>query len=317
MMKQAVLSTKVGAALDRRHFLKTVTAAAGACLLPISAQPRGAELAQRLHLGAQTNAWGVPIKDYNHLLEIAETLVRLGYGGFETNFASVRAQVGRAADCRRDFESRHIQFVAPHTGGLFYQKERVEKEIDQVQRMAGSCAQMGASHVIVSGEKLPHPDGKLDLDAVHIKADTLNRLGAAVKKDGVRLCYHNHETEFQDDPSEMSYLLRETDPNYVWLNLDVCHCYTWSDPVEFTAANFRRIAIFHLRDTTRKTAGDGDATKPGEGKIDLKGIVAPLLGSDWDGWLEVEDAPNYPKPDANPELVMQTWREYLRRLTGV
>jgi sugar phosphate isomerase/epimerase len=58
-------------------------------------------------------------------------------------------------------------------------------------------------------------------------------------------------------------------------------------------------------------------TDPGEGKIDLKGIIAPLLKNDWEGWLEIEEEPNYPKPLANPELVMQTWRQHLKELTGV
>jgi sugar phosphate isomerase/epimerase len=302
---------------DRRQFLKTATAAASACLLPDSAPVRGAEPAQRLHMGAQTNAWGVPIKDYGQLLDIAQTLARLGYGGFETNFASVSSQVARAADCRRDFESRHVQFVAPHTGGLFYDKEKGADELAKLESMAGSCAQMGASYLIVSGKQLPHPEGKLDLDAVHVKTEALNRLGAAVKKEGLRLCYHNHEAEFRDNPPEMSYLLSETDAAGVWLCLDVGHAYGLIDPAEFTVAHFQRIKIFHLRDETRSPSGKVIYSEPGEGGINLKGIVAPLLNSNWEGWLEIEDEQYYPKPMPNPEMAMQKWRQFLRGLTGV
>jgi hypothetical protein len=39
--------------------------------------------------------------------------------------------------------------------------------------------------------------------------------------------------------------------------------------------------------------------------------------NDWEGWLEIEEEPNYPKPLANLELVMQMWRQYLKVLTGV
>lgn len=268
-------------------------------------------------MGAQTNAWGVPIKDYSQLLDIAQTLSRLGYRGFETNFASVSSQVARAADCRRDFESRHIQFIAPHTGGVFYDPDKTAAELANLERMAGSCAQMGASYLIVSGKEVPHPDGKLVRDAVHIKAEALSRIGEAVKKEGVRLCYHNHEAEFRDDPSEMSYLLSETDPGNVWLCLDVGHCYGLIDPAEFTAANFRRIAIFHLRDETRSASGKVVYSEPGEGGINLKGIIAPLLKSNWEGWLEIEEEQYYPKPMPNPELAMKKWRQYLRKLTGV
>lgn len=301
----------------RRKFLKTLPAAVGVCLLPDSSRARGTKLAQRLHIGAQTNAWGVPIKPYNRLLEIAETLARLGYQGLETNFASVASQVGRAADCRRDFESRHIQFVAPHTGGFFYDKGKQAKELAEIERMAGFCAPMGASYLIVSGEELPRPDGKLDLSAVRVKAEALEQLGLAVKKTGLQLCYHNHQSEFQDNPSEMSFLLRETDPGNVALCLDVGHCFGLIDPAEFSATHFKRIAIYHLRDVTHALGGKVVYTDPGEGRIDLKRIIAPLLENNWEGWLEVEEEPNYPKPLANPESVMQTWRQYLRELTGV
>jgi inosose dehydratase len=176
---------------------------------------------------------------------------------------------------------------------------------------------MGASYLIVSGKEVPHRDGKLDLDAVRTKAEALSRLGAAVKRDGLRLCYHNHEAEFRDNPSEMSYLLSQTDPGNVWLCLDVGHCYGFTDPAEFTAAHYQRIAIFHLRDETRSASGKVIYTEPGNGGINLKGIVAPLLNSNWEGWLEIEEEQYYPKPMPNPEAAMQTWRQYLRGLTGV
>jgi sugar phosphate isomerase/epimerase len=301
----------------RRSFLKTLTAVAGSCWFSGADTVCGAGLAQRLHMGAQTNAWGVPIREYSRLLEIAETLVRLGYTGFETNFASLSSQVSRAAACRRDFASRHIQLIAPHTGGVLYDKDKWPSEFANFQRVAGESAQMGARYLIVSGKEVPHPDGKLDLEAVHAKAKALDQLGAAVKEDGVRLCYHNHESEFRDKPTEMSYLLAETDPDRVWLCLDVGHCYGFEDPADFTAANFRRIAIFHLRDETRSAAGKVIYAEPGKGGINLKGIVTPLLQSDWEGWLEIEEEQYYPKPMPDPEKAMKEWREYLRQLTGV
>jgi len=304
------------AEVDRRNFLRTL-AAAGACLFADAAAVRGADRAQRLHMGAQTNAWGVPIKDYSRLLEIAETLVRLGYGGFETNVASLSSQARRAADCRRDFEARHIQLIAPHTGAVLYDKDKWDAEIANLERIAGFTAEMGAAYLIVSGKEVPHPDSKLDLGAVRAKAEALNRLGAVVRKNGLRLCYHNHEAEFRDKPTEMSYLLTETDPSRVWLCFDVGHCYGFVDPAEFTAANFRRIAIFHLRDETRSPAGKVIYAEPGKGGINLKGIVAPLLLSDWEGWLEIEEEQYYPKPMPDPDKAMKEWREYLKQLTDV
>jgi sugar phosphate isomerase/epimerase len=303
--------------VDRRGFLKSVAATTAVSLLSQPTGARAATLAERLHIGAQTNAWGVPIKEYTQLLKIAETLVRLGYQGFETNFASVSSQADRAGEVRRDLEARHIHFVAPHAGGTFYDREKAAEEESNLLHIATVCAQMGASYLIVSGRALPHKDGKFDVDALHTKAQALNRLGAAVQKVGLRLCYHNHEPEFRDHPTEMSYLLSETDPEKVWLCLDVGHVYGLADPAEFTAANFRRIAIFHLRDGTRSPDGKFVYSQPGKGKINLKGIVAPLMKSNWEGWLEIEMEEYYPKPMPDPEQSMREWREYLRVITGV
>jgi inosose dehydratase len=316
-MKNESVATNFESASDRRRFLKTVAATTSAFFsLGPSVEAR-ARRSQRLRIGAQTNIWGVPIKDYSHLLQDIEILARLGYQGFETSLTSVSPQSGRASVCRRDFESRHIQFVSAHASGVLYDQDKVASELEGLERAAEYTAQMGASHLIVSAPDVPHPDGKLDLQAVHTKTKALNRLGAAVKKDGLKLCYHNHQPEFRDKPSQMSYLLKETDPGLVSLCLDVGHCYGLIDPAAFTAEHYRRIAIFHLRDETRAVTGEVVDTEPGYGKINLKGIVAPLLNSDWEGWLELEESPFYPKAVKDPELILRTWREYLRELTHV
>ncbi len=293
-------------------------ASVGTLLMPGMPAQGAVPRSQRLHIGAQTNIWGVPIKSYNDLLRDIGILARLGYQGFETGLGSVSSLTGKASELRRDFASRHVQFVSAHAFAVFYDPDTVANELAGLERAAAYTAQMGASHLIVSASKpVPRPGGKLDLAAVRAKAEALNRLGAAVKRNGLKLCYHNHELEFRDKPTEESYLLKETDPNLVWLCLDVGHCYGLVDPAAFTAEHFRRIAIFHLRDETRAITGEIVDTEPGYGRINLKGIVAPLLNSNWEGWLEVEEAPFYPKPVPDPEAVLKIWRAYLRKLTNV
>jgi sugar phosphate isomerase/epimerase len=48
----------------------------------------------------------------------------------------------------------------------------------------------------------------------------------------------------------------------------------------------------------------------------LPGVFAPLLNSDWEGWLEIEEEQTYPKPAADPEAILKRDREYLRKVTN-
>jgi len=317
---------------DRREFIKTVAGFGAAAALPATllAAPLRA---QRLHFGSQTNAWGNPVKTYDHLREILDALAAAGYAGFETNHASLDGLKDKAAECRQAFESRHVQLIAPHCSVVFFDQGKVESELPPLLAIARYSAQMGATHLIVSGRRLPHTDGKLDLAAAHAKAAGLNQLGEAVKKEGLKLCYHNHVQEFEDDPSEMSILLAETHPKTVWLNYDIGNAYPQGpDPATFSQEHFRRIAIYHIKDerpidpnAPAAPSGPGPGAKRrttescalGEGKINLAGVVAPLLKSNWKGWLTVEREGNYPHGVEDPPAAVKQCRDYLRKITGV
>src|SRR2546427_4899277 len=91
---------------SRRSFIQSLACAAVAVAAPGPGS--------RIRIGAQTNTWGAPIKSYDHLLEILDALAQLGYEGFETNYMSLNAMAANAKHCRSAFESRHIEYVAPH-----------------------------------------------------------------------------------------------------------------------------------------------------------------------------------------------------------
>lgn len=261
----------------------------------------------------------MPIRDFDSLLKILDFLAGLGFQGFETNYRSLESQAGGAADCRRAFESRHVRFVAPHCSADLYKREKSGAEIESLRRIAAYSGEMGAICLILSGGALPHRDGKLEAAAVHTKIEGLNRLGRLCQEEGLKLCYHNEEEEFQDEPSEMSFLLRETDPKLVWLAYDVGNAYGFGpDAGTFSAQNLRRIAIYHLKDVKRDAARNVIPADLGAGLIDLGTVVAPLLESNWEGWLIVErESGSYPEPAEHPEKLLCQSREYLRQLVGI
>jgi sugar phosphate isomerase/epimerase len=303
---------------SRRTFLHYTPAFAAVTFVPGLIGSSEAPRAKRIHIGAQTNTWGVPIKPFDRLLEVVETLGKLGYEGFETSSSCLDPVRDRPAMARREFESRHCQLISAHAGGPLFNKEMADDTLEKSRRIAGYTAAMGASYFIASGPRLPHMGDKLDLTAVHNTTEGLNRLGEIVKKEGLKLCYHNHRQEFADDPSEMSFILKDTDPELVWLNYDVGGAYPIGpNPGEFSAEHFERIAVYHIKNVTLDAGGKQTPTDLDAGKIDLKSVVRPLLHSAWSGWLTVERESLYPHPADHPAERQRRCREYLRSITGI
>jgi sugar phosphate isomerase/epimerase len=91
----------------------------------------------------------------------------------------------------------------------------------------------------------------LTLDDWKWNADQLNQLGRRIKAAGLDFGYHNHTREFRDLDGKTGFnvLLKETDPEYVTLELDC----GWAvaagqDPVQLLTRSPRRFSMLHVKD---------------------------------------------------------------------
>lgn len=122
---------------------------------------------------------------------------------------------------------------------------------------------------------------------------TLNKVGERVTKAGLQFAYHNHNFEFIEQNGETGYgmLLRDSDPNYVKLELDLY----WSTFMkQDLPALFKkqpgRFPLWHLKDKDKKnpelhtTMGDGD--------IDFSKLL-PYAGAAGVKHMYVEQGNNY------------------------
>src|SRR5262249_55605373 len=157
----------------------------------------------------------------------------------------------QARECRRAFEARRVPYLGPHFGADLFDSQKMEAEIETIRRVAAYSAEMGATHFMISGRRLPKREGKLDPVALQTKTRALDRAGRACRDSGLRLCYHNHRQEFEDEPPEMSFLVAQTDSALVWFNYDVGNPYVPGfDPAAFSARHSSRIAVYHIKDVT-------------------------------------------------------------------
>lgn len=103
-------------------------------------------------------------------------------------------------------------------------------------------------------------------------ADDLNRFGAASKREGLTMAYHNHEIEFIRTPQgdiPWDLLMKHTDPSLVRFQIDVGNLtFGGGDAIEYFRKYNDRYFSFHAKDFK-----PGKAAVPvGDGVLDWKEI---------------------------------------------
>ncbi len=127
----------------------------------------------------------------------------------------------------------------------------------------------------------------LTLDDWKWNAEQFNKLGEQVKKAGLRLAYHNHNFEFRKlgDTTGYDELLRLTDPDVVYLQMDCGWvAVAGHDPVAYLKKYPARYRLLHIKDfkkgftPTTTLMGDPSTapvpTELGRGAVDYSKIFA-------------------------------------------
>jgi len=127
-------------------------------------------------------------------------------------------------------------------------------------------------------------------DVYRALAAKLNEAGKACRGAGIQLCYHAHSFEFEptDGVRPLDLLLRETDPAFLALELDVF----WAsvagvDPASYIATHSGRVPLLHLKDKAEGTPLYYDETKVprtafrevGHGGLDYGAILTAARSS--------------------------------------
>lgn len=109
------------------------------------------------------------------------------------------------------------------------------------------------------------------LDGYKQTADELNAIGKKAKERGISFGYHNHDFEFKkiDDQVPYDVLLKNTDPNAVFFQVDIGWMIkSGNNPIDYFKKHPGRFPLWHVRDID--TAGASVAV--GTGKVDFKEI---------------------------------------------
>jgi sugar phosphate isomerase/epimerase len=254
-----------------------------------------------MRVGIQTRPWG-PEKNRQQLPQVLAEIASVGYDGVE--IGAQHLDLSRPDAFRQLVASHNLQPAAIHVGGEIYNPQAIQEALGNLERTVLLAAKAGAMFLAFSGKA---KDGK-SIEELHIEADSLSRVGQLCQDNGLRLAYHNHYWEIQDDCRELRYLCEHTDPVLVSLCLDVAWVHrAGGNPAEVAQAFLDRIAYFHIKDTT-----DAEWREVGYGDVDLQSLFAVIRTREFP-WLVVEQDETQRAPVESARLS----REYLRRKLGV
>lgn len=167
---------------------------------------------------------------------------------------------------KAELEKHHLRLSGVHVGGDIFSPSNVRRVRGEIKTVADVTASLGAPFLLYSGLLLdPQSPADLasELDAIHYAADVCAQRG-------LRLLYHNHWWEIENDYAYLRHYLAHADPDLVGFCLDLGWVHrAGGDPLAAVDLLGKRTCCYHLRDDTPEKLWKG----LGEGSMDL----LPLL----------------------------------------
>ena len=167
---------------------------------------------------------------------------------------------------------------------------------------------LGCAHAILP---IAPPDQHRDETAVASLAGSFNRWGDLCRQEGVTFSYHNHDFEFAplDGTTMWEILVRETDPELVYFELDLYWVrYGGADPETLLRDVADRVSLVHVKDMA---SDDQRSDLPvGEGIMPWTSLLEAADAAEVEWYVAEQDNPRDALEDVRISL------QYMRELAS-
>lgn len=193
-------------------------------------------------------------------------VAEIGYSAVEVGMPPAGITV---AEMKAHFEQIKLNVISCHSS--------LAQLTDDLDTAINFMQQLGGSYIVLS-HRFDTKQEVLDT------AKRFNEIGKKCKDRGIQFLYHNHDWEFVrfDGEYALDLLLRETDPEYVKLELDVY----WvkkggADPTSYLRKLHDRCPLLHVKDM--EPGEEQFFAEVGEGILDFDAILqaAAEVGTEW------------------------------------
>lgn len=156
-----------------------------------------------------------------------------------------------------------------------------------------------------------HPDEYKTIDELYSLCDFLNQKGEEAFKNGITLCYHNHDFEFETkfgDKTMYDIMLEKCDPRFVKFELDIYWITKGGySAIEYFNKNSGRFPLWHVKDMNKLDKYKNAIV--GDGIINWKEIFAATRKSGMEYFfVEQESYEN------TPQICVTKGLEYLKKM---
>lgn len=263
--------------------------------------------------------------------EILRQIAEAGYAGAPASAPSID-DVDVVA---KRFHDAGLKPAPGYMGAEFWDPSQKDAILANAERIGATSKALGVTEVYVAANLTPErravsghvkPSDALSSEGWDAFADTLNRVGEATLRHGVKTSFHNHVGSYVETRQEIDELFSRVDSSLVFHGPDIGHlAWAGDDVLAYVRDYLPAIATLHVKDIDPAVLSEGVSknwgysefsdhgifTELGQGMVDFATLVPLLRDGGFEGWLIVETDVTQ-RPTALESATIS--RDYLRSL---
>lgn len=211
-----------------------------------------------------------------------------------------------------------LTFVALSSGNASLDPAVRRSQLDMHTKHAHYVHEAGGQYLqILAGSA--KPTQAFSAAECKLQGELFTEIGKAAADYGIKLGFHNHMNTVGQPPEAVDAILSESDPKYLFLELDVAHYLQGGgDPAAVIRKYGPRLLFLHFKDVRGPAGVEGyEWVELGKGRVDFPAIFAALHKVNFRGWGIVE-LDRVPKGETlTPKEANASSLRYLREKFGV
>ncbi|MDR0543554.1 MAG: sugar phosphate isomerase/epimerase [Dysgonamonadaceae bacterium] len=235
--------------MNRRDFLhKGMAAAAACCALGMEVNAAEAAKRNKSKIGVQlyTINKSLPGDNAGCLRKLSD----MGYGHAEAyGFNGEKFLDKPLSEWKKMLEDVGMTLSGSHCGTPLLPQDTGTKEWDYWRKSATEMKSAGGKYLVQSF--LP---ARKSLDEIKRVAEQFNKIGEICKRMNIKFGYHNHNEEFKEVEGQiiLDTIIRNTDPNLVFFQMDFGHVINaGGDIISYMEKYPKRFLSWHASDFKR------------------------------------------------------------------
>ena len=224
-----------------------------------------------------------------------ELFLKSGLAVYEPSFK----EAGQVPPLQKAVIKKGIGVKSMYVNSTLHEEKEVEKSISHILSIAREVKALGVEIAVTNPSPIQwgNPVDKDDRQLA-IQARALDTLGAALKKLGMKLAYHNHDMEMRQSAREFHHMMLNTDPENVHLCLDAHWIYRGAGNSQAALFDIVKLYANRIVEVHIRQSNNGIWSEVfGSGDVDYSRLARELLNHNLKPHLVLEQGAEKGTPE--------------------